>query len=145
MLHSLDTVAFRGAFPAFADVTKFPDSMLTAYFANAGNYINQSDSICGGLTGSMLDFALQLMTAHLLYSFTLIQQGQTNVVISGSSVGAISVSLEPPPAKTGWEWWLATSPYGLQLWAMLGVQSIGGWSVGGRPESHAFRRVGGGF
>lgn len=140
----LNISAFRGAFPAFADPTKFPDVMLNAYYANAGLYIDQNDN-CSGLNGATLDFALQLMTAHLLYSFTLIAAGQTSVVVQGATIDKVTVSLTPPPVKNMWQWWLATSPYGLQLQALLSVRSVGGWAIGGNPERMAFRKVGGFF
>jgi hypothetical protein len=140
----LDIANFRAAFPAFADEVKFPDALLNAQYANAGGFISQYDAWMG-LRGSTLDFALQLLLCHLLYSFSLIANGQTNTVLSGSTVADVSVSLEPPPARTGWEWWLATSPYGLQLWSLLTVQSAGGWAIGGKPELSAFRQAGGMF
>jgi len=140
----LNLSSFRSSFTAFANSATYPDVMINAYYANAGAYISQNDA-CGGLNGATLDFALQLLTAHLLQSFSMISAGQTNVLVSATSIDQVSVTLTPPPAKTGWEWWLATTPYGLQLWALLNVQSTGGWSVGGRPEVCAFRKVGGSF
>ena len=140
----LDIPAFRIAYPAFADVVKFPDVMLNAMYQNAGNYISQNDS-ASGLNGAMLDYALQLMTAHLLQSSVLIASGQTSVIITSSSVGSVSVSTMPPPVKSAFGFWLATTAYGQQLRAMLTVQSVGGWSVGGSPERSAFRKVGGIF
>lgn len=140
----LDITAFRAAFPAFADATKFSDAMLNAYYANAGCYIDMNDN-CSGLNGACLDFALQLMLAHLLYSFTLISAGQTSVIVQGATIDKVTVSLTPPPAKNMWQWWLATSPYGLQLQALLQAKSVGGWAIGGLPERMAFRKVGGMF
>ncbi len=140
----LDIPAFRLAFPAFSNVTTYPDAMLNLYYANAGFYISQNDAWCG-LSGLQLDYVLQTLLAHLLYCSDLIKAGKTNVIVTSSTVADVSVTLEPPPAKTGWEWWLSTSPYGLELWALLVVQSAGGWSVGGRPETSAFRKVGGFF
>lgn len=140
----LDIASFRAAFPAFSNSTTYPDALLNLQYANAGSYISQNDSY-DGLSGTQLDFVLQLLLAHLLYSYNLIIAGQTNVVVSGSTVADVSVSLEPPPVKTSWQWWLSSSPYGLQLLALLKVQSAGGWAIGGRPESLAFRKVGGQF
>lgn len=139
--------AFRGAYPAFSNVMTFPDLMVEAYYQNAGFYINQNDSLCGGLSGPIVDFALQLLTCHLLQSSVMIAAGQTNVVVTASSVADVSVSLMPPPAKTGWEFWLASTPYGLQLWSMLTVQAAGGWSVSvaAYPETMALRKAGGSY
>ena len=143
--HTLNLTTFRAAFPAYSNSTSFPDAQIQAYFANATSYINANDSWCGGLSGATLDWALQLLTAHITASFVLISQGKTNIIINSSTVSKVSVSLTPPPAKTTWEWWLSSTPYGLQLLALLDVQSAGGWSVGGLPERRAFRKVGGVF
>ncbi|CAB4132155.1 Protein of unknown function DUF4054 [uncultured Caudovirales phage] len=140
----LDLTAFRAAYPAFSDVVKFPDVMLNAMYQNAGNYISQNDST-SGLNGAMLDYALQLMTAHLLQSSVLIASGQTSAIVTSSSVGSVSVSIMPPPVKSAFGYWLATTAYGQQLRGLLSVQSAGGWSVGGSPERSAFRKVGGMF
>lgn len=140
----LDIPAFRIAFPAFSNVTTYPNAMLNLYYANAGFYISQNDAWCG-LSGAQLDYVLQSLLAHILYCAGLIAAGQTNVIISGSTVADVSVTLEPPQTKSGWEWWLCTSPYGQQLWALLQMQSAGGWAIGGLPETSAFRKVGGFF
>ena len=143
--HSVLNIAnFRAAFPAFSNAITYPDALLNLQYANAGTYISQNDSY-DGLSGASLDFALQLLLCHLLFSYSLIANGQTNVIVSSSTVADVSVSLEPPPAKTSWQWWLSTSPYGLQLLALLKLQSAGGWAIGGLPESRAFRKVGGIF
>ncbi len=142
---TLDLAAFRAAYPAFSNAATFPDLMVNAYYQNAGFYINQNDSLCGGLSGPIVDFALQLMTCHLLQSGVMIANGQTNVVVVGSGVADVSVSLMPPPAKTAWQFWLATTAYGLQLWSLLSVQAVGGWTVSNAayPETRAFRKAGG--
>lgn len=143
--HTLDLAAFRAAFPAYSNATTFPDAQLLAYFQNATMYVSANDSLCGGLNGAMLDWVLQLMTAHITASFVLISQGKTNIVITGSTVSKVSISLEPPPTRDAWGWWLATTPYGLQISALLDVQAAGGWSVGGLPERGGFRKAGGTF
>ena len=142
--HTLNLTAFRTAFPAFSNTGTFPDSMLNAYFSNASSYISAWDNY-SGLNGATLDWALQLLTAHLAQSFVLIGLGKTNIVIAGSGVAKVNVSLKPPPDGSAIEWWLATTPYGIQLWALLDVNSVGGWVIGGLPESSAFRKVGGVF
>ena len=138
----LDVAWFRNSFIEFQDPTAYPDIMLNAWYANAGNYISQSDAY-EGLTGSSLDFALQLLTAHLLHNITAMGKNQNTGVVTGSTVGDISVTLQPPPVKSGWEFWLSSSAYGIQLWAFLSSQSVGGWSIGGYPETHVLRRAGG--
>lgn len=144
MLHTLNLTNFRGAFPAYANAVTFPDAMLLAYFANATSYIDANDN-WSGLNSATLDWALQLLTAHITASFVLISKGKTNIIIQGSSISKVSVTLTPPPDGSSWEWWLSTTPYGIQLRALLDVQSAGGWSVGGIPERRGFRKAYGTF
>lgn len=142
---TLDLTAFRASFPAFSDVGKYPDAQVNMFFEVAGEYMTLQDSFCGGLSGATLNWALQLLTAHLLQIQTLIGQGQTSVIVQGATIDKVALTLMPPPVKTAFEWWLGTSPYGLQLLALLDIKSVGGWAIGGRPERAAFRKVGGRF
>lgn len=143
MTHTLDIAAFRAAFPAFANPTTYPDGTITLRWTEAGLYLPTYDSCL--FSGDALQLALYQMTAHLLASADLIARGQTNVVVRGSTIDKVTVQLEPPPTRDMWQWWLATTPYGLQLWALMTVRAGTGWYVGGRPERMAFRRVYGGF
>lgn len=141
--HTLDIAAFRIAFPALSNTTAYPNATIELRWADATVFLGDYDGCL--LSGVALQSALNYMTAHLLASFALIALGQTSVVIQGSAVDKVSVSLHPPPTRSGWQWWLATTPYGLQLWALLSARSAGGYYIGGRPERAAFRKVLGRF
>jgi hypothetical protein len=130
-------------FPAFADVLKYPDAAIEMWWTMATQYIYDYDNCL--ITGNTLQLALNLMTAHLAQSFTMIGNGQTTAVVTGATEGSVSVSLEPPPTKNLWQYWLATTPYGLQLMALLQSLVVGGFTIGGRPEASGFRRVYGVF
>jgi hypothetical protein len=141
--HTFDIAAFRAMFPAFADVTKYPDLALQGYWTMAVNYIYDNDT--WAICGDTLQLALNLMTAHLAASFALINSGQNAVVVAGAAEGSVSVSMVPPPIKTGWQFWLCTTPYGIQLWALLSSLTVGGFYIGGLPERSGFRKIGGFF
>lgn len=145
-LHTLDIATFRLLFPAFADATKFPTPYIQAQWDMGTGYIGAYDGCL--LSGASLQNALNLMTAHLLAINVILAAGgaaaQVTVTI-GATIDKITVSAMPPPATSGWAWWLNTTPYGAQLWALLGFKSAGGWYVGGLPERRAFRKVGGTF
>jgi hypothetical protein len=111
--------------------------LATCYIDDNGSY--------GFLQGTCRQTALNFLTAHLTYTAGLIAAGQTSILVQTATIDKVSVGLTPPPVKDNWQWWLATSPYGLQLLAMLEARSIGGWFVGGLPERSAFRKVGGIF
>lgn len=149
--HSLDIPAFRLAFPAFADDTVYPDARLDVVWGLAVGYLGDADGCL--LKGAAKQSALMFLTAHLLYLSSLTQPGgsggstggASGGVLTGATVDKVQVQFAPPPFKDGWEWWLAQSPYGAELWALLKMKSAGGFYVGGLPERNAFRRVGGGF
>ena len=149
----LDIAGFRAAFPAFASSSVFPDVMLNMYFSVAANFIDNTDNAYG-FHGGQLDYVLWLVTAHLLFLARQAQQqagtggtgtGKNIGFTTSASVGDISVNVAPPPTKNLYQSWLVTSPYGQQFYALAQAACAGGISVGGSPESSAFRRCGGGF
>lgn len=141
----LDIATFRLLFPAFISETLYPDATLNLYYGVAGDYISQEDSAVGGLSGHSLDYALNLLTAHLSFLAVKSKSGKMSGVASAVSVDAVSVTLVPPPVKSAFQFWLSQSPYGLELYGFLNFKSAGGWTVGGSPETGAFRKVAGIF
>lgn len=141
--HVLDPVAFRVLFPAFASDTAYPDGVLNAFWGEAAVFLGDYDGCL--LNGASLQSALNYMTAHLLASSDMIKRGQRYAVVAGATVDKVQVQMTPPPIKSGWQWWLMTTPYGAHLWALLSAKSAGGFYIGGRPERDAFRKVGGRF
>jgi hypothetical protein len=143
-LHTFNYSEFVLQFPAYA--TAPPESQLQAYFALATNFVNPNDNWCGGLNDGSLDYALNCLVAHYAYINDLISMGQNSVIVTSSTVDKVSVSLLAPPVKDFFQYWLATSPYGKQLLALLRVKAAGGWYVSkGLTERRAFRKVGGTF
>ena len=138
-----DVTIFRAQFPAFADPSKFPDALLDSYWQVASCYISANNY--GYLNGACREYALNLMTAHIAQFGVLIASGTVPAVTTSASVGEVSVGIQPPPIKNQFTYWLSTTPYGLQLLALLNVKGVGGISVGGLPEKSAFRRVAGIF
>lgn len=140
-IHTFDVALFRLQFPAFANPVDFPDAQLQMYWGMAVCYLTDSD-FCY-LTGDCLQLALNQMTAHLAALFVLTSQGQNPGFIDSGSIDNVSVSLQAPPVKSQWQSWLASTPYGQMLWALLQAKAVGGYYIGGLPETSAFRRVGG--
>ena len=137
---------FREQFPQFADAAKFPDTLVQTQFDVACVHI--SPDTYGDMTPNARTQALYLMTAHLLALGVIIAQngytGQPGIV-TAATVDSVQITLQPPPVRGHWRWWLNTTPYGAQLVALLDALSVGGFFVGGLPERAAFRRVNGGF
>lgn len=140
MEHAFDIAAFRVMFPEFA--TNPNDPTLNAYWGMATGFMSSTDGVM--LNGASLQLGLNLLTAHIA---KMLGGAATGSVapgpVTGGSEGTASASFAAPPTKSGWQFWLSTTPYGLQLWALLQVQSAGGLYVGGLPETGAFRKVGG--
>lgn len=156
---TFDPVSFRLLFPAFADESVWPDAQLAAYWQISRDYIGVPDSPAYALNGATLQFALNCMTAHLATMLAAeatdgtgdpaqggaALSGGGGGILTSASIGAVSVSSLPPPVKGMWDWWLAQTPYGQQLLALLDLLAVGGFYIGGLPERKAFRKVGGVF
>lgn len=141
--HTFDVAAFRAQFPAFASTLKYPDVQLAGYFAMAGCYVFPCDHAL--LSGDCLQLALNLMTAHLAFTNANVVAGNTAVgAVTGASIDKVSVSIQGPTTTNGWQAWLSTTPYGMQLWALIRSKARP-FAVGGLPERLGFRRVGGRF
>ncbi len=141
---------FRALFPAFADVTKYPQATIQQYWDLATSYITDCTRTgyyegfaCVNRQPKQQTNALNLMTAHLLYLNTLVAAGQPTGTLTGATIDKVSVQLQPPPAPNQWQWWLNQSPYGQQLLALLQVAAAGGrFFTSGAPVVPAFRRPG---
>lgn len=140
---TFDVAAFRVAFPAFADESKYPDPMLQGYWDASTCII--SDVNYGYLFGESRDRALNLLTAHMTQLGVMVANGQSVGVVTSATVGSVTVAVMPPPAKTQFQYWLYMTPYGAQLAALLSVKGVGGLTIGGLPERLGFRKIGGVF
>lgn len=136
---------FRNQFPAFENTTDFPPAQLEGWWTMGTSYINELNGYPWSFRPAQLQLALDLMCAHLGKSFTMINAGQPTVLVQGTAEGTVSVSLTPPPVKSSFGWWLATTPYGQQLRALLKAVANVGLYVGGNWERAGFRKAGGFF
>ena len=141
--HVLDIPQFRARFVAFSNITDYPDATLEVFWTLAVQYMGDVDGWL--LCGDPLQLAIELMMAHLLASYGAVNGGSTPGVITSSTIDKVTVQLAAPPYKNGWQFWLSTTPYGLQLWALLSARSAGGFYLGGLPERGSIRKVGGTF
>ena len=139
----LDTAAFRLAYRQFANATAFPDATLQMYFTSATNIISATWSSCDYLADNARQNALYLLTAHLADLFLKINAGEVPTFMKSATIDKVSVSIEPPPNATQFQWWLSLTGYGQQLLAILMVKAVGGFMGGGLPERAAFSGEGG--
>jgi len=121
--------AFRALFPAYANTSQYASSTLQAYWDTATAYVSNRNGGCftGGLTLAQQTLALNQMTAHLVFLAGLIASGNTPGVMTAATIDKVSITLQPPPEVSQWQWWLNQSPYGQQLLALLQVASVGGF------------------
>jgi hypothetical protein len=132
-----DPVIFRQQVPAYSNPVDYPDATLQAFWDAAVYYVSNENYGC--LQGDRRRYALNLMTAHLVYISDMATSGQVPYVLSASTIDKVQVSTVQVPLKNQWGWWLSTSPYGSQLWALLQVNSVGGFYAGGIPVLPAYR------
>lgn len=141
----MDTAAFRAMFPALADDAVYSNAMLLLWWDAAALHLSEGWM----LSGATYELARKLLTAHLVHlAHGIASSGSVGTsvgAVQSASEGSVSVSFTTPPTRSGWQFWLSSSPYGLQLWALLSTASAGGLYIGGLPEREAFRKVGGVF
>lgn len=116
---------FRTMYPAFSNATTFPDETLQMYWDQVGGII--ANTTYGFLPQQSGPMALYLLTAHLADIGNMILSGQTPTVTTAAGIDKISVTLLPPPAKDFFQFWLSSTPYGVQLLALLDAASVGGF------------------
>lgn len=136
---TFDVAAFQTAFPAFQES---PTGAVQVWVDIV------QESAMGSWFCSTRQTQQQLIVAHVGYLLTnadSVGNSQGGGAIVSGTEGSVSASFAPPPIKDGLEYYLSGSVYGQMLWAMLNVSSAGGDYVGGLPERHAFRKVGGTF
>lgn len=139
----MDIAYFRSIFPAFADSGVYSDAYLQLMYEMAGQFIETTPNC--SLPEGPLALALNFMTAHLMATSDAAQTGGPVGVVTGATIDKVSVTLQARAATNDWSIWLASTPYGVQLAALLRVHSRGGFEVGSQPERAAFRAVGGVF
>lgn len=146
--------AFRAQFPEFADPVAYPALTIGLFFTLAATFVGGDSSPYSMLQGAQLQATLNYLTAHLL-----VLSNQQNPATNGgespgqdqggfiqsSTISEISVSKLAPPATDGWQYWLASTPYGTALWALMSIIAVGGLSIGGSNPGGSFRTEGGVF
>jgi hypothetical protein len=141
---TFDYAQFIALFPAYSNSLIYPQATLQAYWDSAINYICDVSNY-GALQCEKRQYAINLMTAHLVYIAGLIASGTVPYLMQNATIDKVTVGLTPPPLKNQWQWWLSVSPYGQQLLALLQANSVGGFYTGGAPVLAGFYRINNGF
>lgn len=138
-----DAALFRIQCPLFANVTTYPDATILNWWDIGSDYISVEDY--GLLKDNSRVLALNLMAAHLLYLSDKIASGALMGVLTNGSEGSVTVGFAPPPFKSMFQAWLAQTPYGQQLYALLSVKAAFGFYVGGSGVTGNIRNPDGTF
>lgn len=115
-----DPAKFRAMFPAFASDVTYPNATLNAWATMAQCSISESCQ----LEGDCFELAVYLLTAHIGTLLTRAAAGMASGVLTSATIDKVTVGFAPPPFRSGWAYWLAQTPYGVQLQGMLSVQAV---------------------
>lgn len=111
---TLTTQAFIAQFPEFTG-----NEYIEAMISRAVNYV---DIHCGCICDKKKQYAIFLLTAHLLTIQGNVSSGETTGgVQTSASIDKVSVSYAPPPYTNGFEYWLSQTPYGQELLALINI------------------------
>ncbi len=138
---AFDAASFRAQIPAYSNPIDYPDAYIESFWDAAVYYVSPVGNY-GALQGEARRYALNLMTAHLIYLSQLMSGSSPKIpyILQSSAIDKVQITTVLVPVKNEWSWWLGTSGYGLQLLALLRVKSVGGSYIGGSPQVSAFRR-----
>lgn len=119
--------SFRSLFPAYANTVQYNSGTVQAFWDTATAYVGDMYSRSWVMSQAQQTLAINQMTAHLLYLNDQIVAGNTPGVMTNATIDKVSVTLQPPPEKNQWQWYLNQSPYGQQLLSLLQVAAVGGF------------------
>lgn len=124
---------FRQIFPAFSDTEKYSDAFIQSMLDMAQTYISPQENCL--INSATIKNMIYLMTAHLAQINSSLANGKDVGQVSSASVGGVSVSKVVPKNTTELDYWLNTTPYGMQLLATLSSLSAIGLYIGGQKEN----------
>jgi|SRR5690606_29752653 len=147
---TFDYELFQKQFPDYSNPIMYPEVLLQNYWDVSIYYITPVGNF-GALQGGMRQYAINLMIAHLIYLNLLIGTGNPNTgsqvpgLMQNATIDKVTVGLTPPPVPNQFQWWLNQTPWGQQLLALLQMNSVGGFYIGGQGAIGAFGYQGGNF
>src|ERR1700688_4181413 len=145
---TFDYALFVLQFPDYNNPVRYPQALLQNYWDIVINYMSNVGNY-GSLQGAQRQYALNLLVAHLIYLSLIIGTGDPNTrsqvpgLMQTATIDKVSVGLTPPPLPNQFQWWLNQTPWGQQLLALLQLNSVGGFYIGGQGAVAAFGYQGG--
>ena len=129
---SFDLTVFRASFPEFADLVKYPDTLVT-FWSGIGDAMLNTDR-----WGDVRDQGLKLFTAHQIVLATMNQAagaipggapGTGTGVISNQSVGGVSVGIDTQASIESYAGHSNETNYGRQFIRLAKMVGMGGAQV----------------
>lgn len=127
---TFDYALFIQQCPAFMNPILYPEATLQVYWNSATYYVSDIGNF-GVIQGDARQYALNLMTAHLVFYAGLVAQQMVPALMQTATIDKVAISVTPPPLPNQWQWFLNISPYGQLLLAQLQAQSAGGFYTSG--------------
>lgn len=105
---------FISQFPEFTDAQN-----IELMIGRATNFVELYCIDCK----NKVQFIIFLLAAHLLTLQKAIMSGNTSGLIEANAhIDRISVSVMPAPTTNNFEYWLSSTPYGMQLLAFFNLK-----------------------
>lgn len=138
-----DVDDFRAQFPGLFPDPPNTDELIEVFWGAAICYVSPDTE--GALSADCRRQVLNLVTAHLITLSESAQAGNQPGFVVSASIDKISVTVQAPPSKTAFQFFLHQTPFGVQAYALLYAHGAGGSYHGGFNELGSFRRAGGVF
>ena len=130
--------AFYAAFPAFQQK---PVDSLQQYWNVALSYVDNQIYGCTNVANQTQ--YLNLMTAHLVALSDLIIAGETPGMVTGAGIDKVNVTLQPPPEKNQFQWWLNLTSTACSFWRFCrSIPSAGSMSAAAPNSARSERSAG---
>ena len=87
---TFDWSLFQTQIPAYANPVVYPETTINTWWTTATNYISDIGNF-GALQDGARAYAINLMTAHLIYISNLIASGTVPYLIQKSTIDKVSI------------------------------------------------------
>lgn len=127
-IYELNVGVFRSKFPQYADVTAYPDELITNSFTVAESLVNNTNSsnIPYDPTHNIYTRGniLEYLTCHLI-TLSELPNSQTGRIASASQ-GSVSTSFDLPKTNSVTGDWYNQTRCGQLVWILLAPYRLGG-------------------
>ncbi len=102
---TFDYTSFTTQIPEYSNPEYYPESTVQNYWNGAINYVSNIGNF-GVIQGSARQYALNLMTAHLIFYANQIVAQKVPALMQNATIDKVSIGVTPPPLPNQWQWFL---------------------------------------